>query len=1436
MEEEMLLKRFLFILIIIIINSFLFSGEIRMGSVPGSVVYQGRIEKNNAPLNGPLHLRFRLYREGSGPNSPDWESDEISTGAKNGIFSVTFTPPLNKLSLGTTMYLEVEIEGERLSPKEPIYAVPYALVAKKLEDGASVYFSSITVGPRYLLGVNPPPGASIYTDRICFSGDNSCLAGSNIGTITGGEVASPTTAYIRADTSGQGIGDILFQTSSTVKAIITNDGKFGIGIINPNEKLHLSGNALINGNLTVSNNLNIGSELLVSGILNQGVIRGQNNEQISIGVNDNEIDFVINGSTNVIINQSRLGIGKNPSYSLDVSGTVSSDQLITSTASIDFINTNSNLIIQNNLFNVGIGTNVVSEKLTVAGNVKASGDIFASSGVFTNNLRVDGNLKVNNYGSKIELSSTTVYGTLDVKGQFSINNDQIATLASTQTFSGKNTFLAEVNISSNLAILNRVGIGINSNNFAYPENSYLQIGDPTITTLPSLLYLSAGAASDSKINFYKGTSKIGYIGTDQNNIAVFIGTTNKKKLIINDQYFKIYNSTFIVSTSESDTYPSIYVSSNSYVGINTSNPTHNLTVNGNIRITGSGNMIIFPDGSTLSSGNLGSAGSVSNNTDAIILADADNNGTGKIFLRVKNINSLIIDNTGKIGIGTPTPIDKLHIMGGNIVVGNPNPYTSSGNGDIIVGGNLVIDGMLKQRSQIPVEFASLFVGGDVYLSTNTNAKVGIGTTNPQYKLDLVGDARISGDLFINGLSQNRIIATDANKKLTSSISALNLRLSVSGTTGTGNLVFSANPVFDTGITVNGWGNFSQGITASSGTFTNTGDYSILTSSGIKMITGTIQIGGLTGNRLVTTDGSKNLSNTIDSSNLAASITDETGTGNLVFNTNPTFNTGITINGWGNFLQGITTSSGTFTNTGDYSILTSSGIKMITGTIQIGGLTGNRLVTTDGSKNLSNTITSANLAASVIDKTGTGNLVFSTNPVFDTGITVNGWGNFSQGITASTLTLTGNAFSVGGSTFVVNAGNVAIGKTSPSATLDVVGNALFSSGITASSGTFTSASGIYSPQVKFADSVIISSASSSNYGGIYVSTHIYMANSRILGLPTPSDSSEAATKNYVDNATGGGSAANAWLKGGNNLNSNTKFGDTSNLGYDVIFVRKNIEEMRLASIGILVSTAIISNASITASTATLTGNAFSVGGSTFVVNAGNVAIGKNSPSATLDVVGNAVFSSGITASSGTFTSASGIYSPQVKFANNVIISSASSSNYGGIYVSTHIYLPSGSKYYGDGSGIININPGNISSGNLPSNVVASSITINTVYTAAIQDGAVTSSKIADGSIVDIDVNLTTAAIKNGKFDDNFVAITTAAVSGILPIAKGGTNNNSFTPNRPIIYDGTNSKLASTSFDGFSGSFTVVRSTTTSPGCIQLTFQYGILTSTAAATCP
>lgn len=56
---------------------------------------------------------------------------------------------------------------------------------------------------------------------------------------------------------------------------------------------------------------------------------------------------------------------------------------------------------------------------------------------------------------------------------------------------------------------------------------------------------------------------------------------------------------------------------------------------------------------------------------------------------------------------------------------------------------------------------------------------------------------------------------------------------------------------------------------------------------------------------------------------------------------------------------------------------------ITGTVNISGLTASRLVATDGSSNLTSTITSANMAASISDETGSGSAVFATSPTLVT---------------------------------------------------------------------------------------------------------------------------------------------------------------------------------------------------------------------------------------------------------------------------------------------------------------------------------------------------------------------------------------------------------------------------------------------------------------------
>ena len=82
-----------------------FPGDISIGAVPGSINYQGRLERDNAPITGIIHLHFRIYNSATGSgagacggiNQPClWMSNEIPVDAAQGVFSATLTPPATK--------------------------------------------------------------------------------------------------------------------------------------------------------------------------------------------------------------------------------------------------------------------------------------------------------------------------------------------------------------------------------------------------------------------------------------------------------------------------------------------------------------------------------------------------------------------------------------------------------------------------------------------------------------------------------------------------------------------------------------------------------------------------------------------------------------------------------------------------------------------------------------------------------------------------------------------------------------------------------------------------------------------------------------------------------------------------------------------------------------------------------------------------------------------------------------------------------------------------------------------------------------------------------------------------------------------------------------------------------------------------------------------
>ncbi|MBI3297441.1 MAG: hypothetical protein HYZ75_04720 [Elusimicrobia bacterium] len=297
-------------------------------SVPNGMNYQGRLEKDGFPLTGTKPMVFRLYDVATG-GSALWASGTLSIVAVQGLFAASLDIPFTALGGNTQKYLEIEVDGNILAPRDPLRSVPYAKIAESVEGSIDVSSAGLTFttpagntlaissGPgRVGIGTNVPlallhvasgtgetgnillvsTGASTLMSvngngRVTansYAGDGSFL--SNVVRKTGDGMTGPLTLNASTLT----VGGAAMSVGGSDLVVASN--RIGVRTTNPTTTFEVNGNA------------QFGSAAAKSTFSTTGALSLDSNASLSVG-------------TTFFVNSGRVGIGTiTPGTSLHVVG------------------------------------------------------------------------------------------------------------------------------------------------------------------------------------------------------------------------------------------------------------------------------------------------------------------------------------------------------------------------------------------------------------------------------------------------------------------------------------------------------------------------------------------------------------------------------------------------------------------------------------------------------------------------------------------------------------------------------------------------------------------------------------------------------------------------------------------------------------------------------------------------------------------------------------------------------------------------------------------------------------------------------------------------------------------------------------------------------------------------------------------------------------
>ncbi len=490
---------------------------------------------------------------------------------------------------------------------------------------------------------------------------------------------------------------------------IDSSGNVGIGTTSPSKKLHLvsstTGDGLIIENDTAEAAFYIkgvgDTQNTYSFVKNQGID--------GLLLRHNSDTFGFGGNIASFLRNGNVGIGTtSPSVTLDVASDNPKIRLTDTDGGIAAIEGNlGNLILIADNGNTEADSRVAfkvdgSEKMRI----DSSGNVGIGTTSPSQKLEVEGNIYTGGSIRITDIGNQLEFGNANVALQRTSNLLELGGYDGI-VFKSSNTVLDSQSERMRITSGGNVGIG---------------------TTSPSYsLHVDSGDVET--IAHFKSSDNRGRISIADDDTTSYIISEGSKMSLGTVAYINTSNLT---------------IDSSGKVGIGTTSPNYALDVVGSLnnvaKLTSSTtkSQLLFADSDSTDTVAIGSEGDDFN-------VRVDN---GDINLKTGSgataTTSVKINSSGNVGIGTTSPTHKLDINSGiansALRVFSTDRYTGIKFEDDTNNDTLFYDG----QSDLMYLGSTNFRAVDIYATGN----VGIGTTSPSEKLEVVGDAKMTGKLNV----------------------------------------------------------------------------------------------------------------------------------------------------------------------------------------------------------------------------------------------------------------------------------------------------------------------------------------------------------------------------------------------------------------------------------------------------------------------------------------------------------------------------------------------------------------------------------------------------------------------------------------------------------------------------------------------------------------